>query len=315
MMKIEHNHGINIKEDDKNVILDSSKQVKNGVVTHGHLDHLVKDSYMTPPTLDILEVRKGEKRGKRILYGFPHDVGGFEVTLYPAGHVFGSAMAKVEDVLYTGDFNPYGGKTCKRAVPYDCSTLIVESTYGKPEYDLPPKDEVIEDLLAWTKQQIEEGPVIMGAYQFGKAQEIIALLNEEGIKPYTPNSIAKISEVYNSYDIGLEYEVWNGKAKEDNYALVVPPGELRRPVGEMMREVRKEGGSSTYLSGWCAIYPFYKSMDLDAQFPLSDHAGFQELLDFVDRCDPEKVYTVHGSAEEFAGSIETKLGIDAEALC
>ncbi|MEF8873638.1 MAG: MBL fold metallo-hydrolase [Candidatus Thermoplasmatota archaeon] len=313
-MRIKHESGITIEEDDKNIILDPSKQVENGIVTHGHLDHLVKDSYMTPPTLDILEVRKGEKRGEQVLYGFPYDVGGFEATLYPAGHVFGSAMVKVQDVLYTGDFNPCGGKTCKRAVPYDCSTLIVESTYGKPEYSLPPKEEVTEDLLAWTKQQLKEGPVILGAYQFGKAQEVIALLNDEGIKPYTSKAIGEISEVYNSYDIGLEYEVWEGKPTKSDYTVVVPPGELRRPVGDVMRKVRKDGGSSTYLSGWCAIYPFYKSMDIDAQFPLSDHAGFQELIDFVERCDPEKVLTVHGSAEEFSSTVENELDIKAEAL-
>ncbi len=313
-MKIKHESGITLEEEDNKVILDPSRQVESGVVTHGHLDHLVKDSYMTPPTLDILGVRKGEKRGKPILYGFPKDIGGFEVTLYPAGHVFGSAMVKVHDVLYTGDFNPDGGKTCKRAVPYDCEVLIIESTYGKPEYDLPPKDEVTKDFLAWVEQQVEEGPVVLGAYKFGKAQEVIALLNEIGEKPYVSESIAEITDVYNHYDIGLDYELWNGESQREKYTVVVPPKELRRPVGNITKIAKKNGGVSSYLSGWCAIYPFYNSMDIDAQFPLSDHAGFQELLDYVAQCDPEKVYTVHGSAKEFAVEVEKRLGIDAEAL-
>ncbi|MFP3872549.1 MAG: MBL fold metallo-hydrolase [Candidatus Natronoplasma sp.] len=313
-MEIKHDSGITIEENGDKIILDPSKQVKRGVVTHGHLDHLVKDSYMTPPTLDILGVRKGEKRGEQLLYGFPHEIDGFEVTLYPAGHVFGSAMVKVDDVLYTGDFNPYGGKTCKRAVPYDCDVLIIESTYGKTQYRLPPKDEVTQDLLAWTEQQMEEGPVILGAYQFGKAQEVIALLNDLGKKPLVPRSIAEINEVYNSYEMGLDYRIWEDEPSEENYTAVVPPKELRRPVGKMMKRARKDGGASTYLSGWCSIFPFYNSMDIDAQFPLSDHAGFDELLDFVERCGPEKVYTVHGSAEEFALEVEERLDIEAEKL-
>jgi len=311
-MKIKHQSGITIEKDDKEIILDPSRQVKNGVVTHGHLDHLVKDSYMTPPTLDILEVRKGEKRGEEILYGFKHDINGFEVTLYPAGHVFGSAMVKVDDILYTGDFNPYGGKTCKRAIPYDCEILIIESTYGKSEYKLPPKKNVTEDLLAWTKQQIEEGPVLFGAYQFGKAQEVIALLNDIGEIPYTTEKIAKISEVYNNYDMGLEYEIWD--QPEGNYTAVVPPGELKKPPGDIVREAKINGGITTYLSGWCAFFPFYNSMEINSQFPFSDHAGFNELLDFVEKCDPNKVFTVHGSAEEFAEAVEREHGIKAEAL-
>ncbi len=313
-MRIANQNGITIEEDGKKVILDPSRQVENGVVTHGHLDHLVKDAFMTPPTLDVLEIRKGEKRGEELLYGFPQDIGGFEVTLYPAGHVFGSAMVKVEDVLYTGDFNPQGGRTCKRAVPYDCEILIIESTYGKTQYRLPSKEHVTTDLLAWIEQQLDEGPVALGAYQFGKAQEVIALLNEIGEEPYVSSSIADICAVYNSYDIGLEYNRWEDDPLEDNYTAVLPSNELRRPVGEKMRRIRKDGGSSTYLSGWCSIYPFYNSMDIDAQFPLSDHAGFDELLEFVEGCDPEKVYTVHGSAKEFAEEVEEQLGIEAEKL-
>ncbi|MFP4001596.1 MAG: MBL fold metallo-hydrolase RNA specificity domain-containing protein [Thermoplasmata archaeon] len=310
-MKIKHQNGITIKNNGNSIILDPTKQVENGIVTHGHLDHLVKDSYMTPPTLDILGVRKGEKRGKEILYGFPNQIDGFEVTLYPAGHVFGSAMVKVEDVLYTGDFNPHGGKTCKRAAAYDCDTLIIESTYGQKKYKLPPKDEVTEDLIAWTEHQLEEGPVIFGAYQFGKAQELIALLNEMGERPYTTEKIADISNVYNSYDQELEFDIWDRPT--GNYTAVVPPGELKKP-GNMIRRAKNQGGSSAYLSGWCAFFPFYNSMEIDAQFPFSDHAGFNDLLEFVKKCDPEKVYTVHGSSKEFAEAVREEHGIEAVAL-
>ncbi len=311
-MKIKHQNGITIEKNNEQIILDPSKQMSNGIVTHGHLDHLVKDSYMTPPTLDILGVRKGERRGNEILYGFPHEINGFEVTLYPAGHVFGSAMVQVEDVLYTGDFNPYGGKTCKKAAPYDCETLIIESTYGKSEYRLPPKEEVTEDLKAWTKQQVEEGPVVFGAYQFGKAQEMISLLNEIDETPYTTEKIAEISEIYNSYDQALDYKIWDEPS--GNYTAVLPPGELKKPIGEKVEKTKKDGGTTAYLSGWCAFYPFYNSMEIDAQFPFSDHAGFDELLDFVERCEPEKVYTVHGSPEEFAEKVESTHGIEAEPL-
>ncbi|MGM0406010.1 MAG: MBL fold metallo-hydrolase RNA specificity domain-containing protein [Thermoplasmatota archaeon] len=311
-MEIKYESGICLKDGKKKIILDPTRQSEVGVVTHGHLDHLVKDAYMTIPTLDILEVRKGEKRGKGMHYATPTEIGGFQVTLYPAGHVFGSSMVKVEDVLYTGDFNPYGGRTCKRAAPYDCETLIIESTYGKPSYRLPNKDGVTDDFIAWTRQQLDEGPVVFGAYKFGKAQEVIALLNELGEVPYVTEDIAELCDVYNKYDQGLEYQLPDGF--EGNFTAVVPPGEIKRPIGDIARIARKKNGSSAYLSGWCAFFPYFNSMDIDAQFPFSDHAGFDELLKFIEGCDPSNVLTVHGSDKEFAEVVEKELGIDAEPL-
>ncbi len=312
-MEITYESGICLKENGNKLILDPSRQTDIGVVTHGHLDHLVKDAHMTPPTLDVLEVRKGEKRGQELLYGTPKKINGLEVTLYPAGHVLGSAMVKVEDVLYTGDFNPYGGKTCKRAVPYDCSTLIVETTYGKKDYRLPSKEMVTSDILAWTEHQLEDGPVVFGGYQFGKAQETIALINDLGFTPYTTKDVAEICDVYNIYDMGLDYKIWEGDDGDD-FTAVVPPKELKKPAGDIVKNAKKKNGSIAYLSGWCAFYPYYNSMEIDAQFPFSDHAGFDELLEFVDGCDPNQVLTVHGSAKEFADIVKSELGIDARPL-
>ncbi|MFW6040372.1 MAG: MBL fold metallo-hydrolase RNA specificity domain-containing protein [Thermoplasmatota archaeon] len=312
MIDVEYQSGICLKDGDKKVILDPTKQSDIGVVTHGHLDHLIKDAFMTPPTLDILGVRKGERRGKSMIYGFPRNIGGFDITLYPAGHVFGSCMVMVEDVLYTGDFNPHGGKTCKRAVPYDCETLIIESTYGKKDYRLPPKKEVTKDIIAWTEQRMEEGPVVFGAYEFGKSQEMIALLNELGITPFIPKNIAELCEVYNKYELGLEYK--QGEPNKENFVAVVPPNGLKKPTGRIVKRARERNGTTAYLSGWCAFFPFFKTMDLDAQFPFSDHAGFNELLDFVEKCDPEIVYTVHGNSKEFADVIHKEMGIEAYPL-
>ncbi len=312
-MEIDYKSGIRVKEGEKEIKLDPTRQTDIGVVTHAHLDHLVKDAHMTPPTLDILEVRKGEKRGQDIIYGTPKDIGGFEVTLYPAGHVFGSAMVKVRDVLYTGDFNPQGGRTCKRAASVDCKTLIIETTYGEERYSLPPKEDVTEDLMVWSRDQMEEGPLVLGGYPFGKAQEIIALLNELGEVPYTTEGIAEITKVYNDYDMELKYEVWDD-GLEGNYTTVVPPSQLKKPAGEIIKKTKNENGSAAYLSGWCEFYSFFNSMEIDAQFPFSDHAGFSELLDFVEKCDPEEVLTVHGSSSEFAEAVEDELGIEASPL-
>jgi len=313
-MEIKYDRGICLTRGDNKVLLDPTHQTEIGVVSHGHMDHLVKDAHMTHKTLDILGIRTGERRGKGIHYGFPYEIGGFEVTLHPAGHVFGSAMVMVEEVLYTGDFNPAGGLTSGIAKPMNCETLIMETTYGKEEYRLPPKDGVLDDIRAWTEHGLEEGPLVFGGYEFGKAQEMIALLNEMGQVPYVPEKIAGINEIYNSHGVGLEYEVGVPEEDEEHYSAVVTPGEIKKPAEGLADRVMDDDGMGAYLSGWCAFYPYFRSMDIDAQFPLSDHAGFDELLDYVERCDPERVLTLHGSAEEFSEAVEEELGIESMPL-
>lgn len=311
-MDIDYDRGIVLRDEQRKLLLDPTHQSDIGIVTHGHLDHLVKDAYMTPHTLDILGVRLGERRGKPVPYGEKVSVGGFDdITLLPAGHVFGSAMIRVDGVLYTGDFNTSGGLTCGKAEAQKCETLIMETTYGKRKYRLPPKEQVEEDLRIWTETQMDEGPVVFGGYEFGKAQEIIAILNSMGEKPYVPEKIARICDIYGNHDVDLKY--LTGEPQGD-YTAVVTPGELKKPLSGLARRARKERGNIAYLSGWCAFYPFFRTMDIDAQFPLSDHAGFDELMDFVRACAPERVLTVHGSAVEFCQAVRDELGIEAQPL-
>ncbi len=49
-------------------------------------------------------------------------------------------------------------------------------------------------------------------------------------------------------------------------------------------------------------------------FPLSDHAGFNQLIRYVKESNPRLVLTHHGFAREFAATIKRKLGINARAL-
>src|SRR5438445_7513128 len=67
------------------------------------------------------------------------------------------------------------------------------------------------------------------------------------------------------------------------------------------------------ISGWAvdpnAIYRY----QVDAAFPLSDHADYNELIRYVDLVQPKRVLTLHGFAAEFARDLRER-GIDACAL-
>jgi Cft2 family RNA processing exonuclease len=98
------------------------------------------------------------------------------------------------------------------------------------------------------------------------------------------------------------------------HVLVTSRRDLKHPVPEHIRRIRREGATSAYVSGWSAFWNFCQSHDIDAQFPFSNHADFGRIMDFVQACRPKKVHTVHGSCDCLAKEIRERLGIDAEAL-
>jgi Cft2 family RNA processing exonuclease len=66
------------------------------------------------------------------------------------------------------------------------------------------------------------------------------------------------------------------------------------------------------LTGWAIDRGRRYFNGVDQAIPLSDHADFSELLEYVRKARPKKVYTVHGFAE-FVNSLRDK-GFDAEPL-
>src|SRR5438128_715995 len=108
-MRVRYEGGILVQEALKEVILDPARKTPGSIVSHGHMDHLTSGGVMTPQTLEVLRVRRGSGTGIELPYDKEIEMNGFRVTLRDAGHVFRSAMVRVDDLLYTGDFHPEGG--------------------------------------------------------------------------------------------------------------------------------------------------------------------------------------------------------------
>src|SRR2546422_656546 len=158
-------------------LLDPARKTPGSVVSHGHMDHLTSGGIMTPQTVAVLKVRRGGT-GQPLPYGKEIDLNGFRVVLKDAGHVFGSAMVRVDDLLYTGDFNPEGGSTCGRAQPEFVRDLIVDATYGRPGYNFPPKHDVESDLLNWLEMELAQGPVALGGCEGGENEPLLGPVDQ-----------------------------------------------------------------------------------------------------------------------------------------
>src|SRR5260370_25637588 len=67
------------------------------------------------------------------------------------------------------------------------------------------------------------------------------------------------------------------------------------------------------LTGWAVEAGCRFRFQTDAAFPLSDHTDFPGLLEMVKRAAPERVFTLHGFATEFAQALRDS-GCDPRAL-
>ena len=313
---ITYRKGIIVSSGKAEVILDPAKRAENAIVSHAHMDHLVKGSLMTHQTRDIMEIRLNSSDAQSIDFHEEIGYGGFDVVMRESGHCLGSAMVHIKgpgtDVLYTGDLNPQGGLTTRAPEPQRSQTLIVEATYGK--HVLPHKDQVVADMVAWSRSEIERSPIIFGGYEFGKAQEIIAAVKDLGYPIYSTENVTRICHVYTKHGVPLECSTLGETLPDGNFFLVLPGHHLRSPHSKVVKALRRRGARMAYVSGWCGVYDFTRSRGVDAQFPLSDHGDLPSLLGFIEACRPEQVLTVFGSPGPLAASIEKDLGIPARPL-
>jgi len=302
-------NGIEVHGGGRRLLLDPHKKHPGSVVSHAHMDHLTADSYMTRETHAIMKVRKPRSRGMPVEFLTNFEAEGFNVRLLPAGHVFGSAMVLVNegDVLYTGDFNPQGGFTAGRAEPQKCDTLVVESTYGTPDSVMPQKEMTYRRIVAWVKEQPAQ--VVFGAYEFGKAQELMALFNRNDIAVAVSEKIGQIASIYNLHGCDLKWEKLDYRC--DAKVAIANMTSVQSPQGEVKALLGKEGTKAAVATGMVTRFAY---AGFDGKFPLSDHADFWDIMGFVKACAPERVYTTHGSDHALAREIESRLGIEAEPL-
>src|SRR5947208_14744962 len=86
-------------------------------VSHAHSDHIAphQEIIVSERTARLMQARLPGDRNEIILpFGQPTKVRGLDITLFPAGHIFGSAQfflrTKNDSLLYTGYFKLRPGK-------------------------------------------------------------------------------------------------------------------------------------------------------------------------------------------------------------
>lgn len=298
-----HGNGIAIEIGKEKILLDPKVSDYISFVSHAHLDHvpkeIVKKPYCTEETYELIKVRNPNFDANVVKEGKAIKFDNFSVKLLNAGHILGATQTFIEangvSILYTGDFKLWKGLTCEAAKIQEADVVIMEATYGHPSYQLPHVETVREQIIKWVKKHSKDFSINVGAYELGKSQEVIKLLNMNGIVPKVSAGIKRISEIYQKFGIDLEYT-------ENGSSIAV------RPM-YMIPKMDDENSKSCVLTGWS----LFRNYGVQG-FPLSDHCDFNQLLQFIEQISPKKVFCVHGFEDELISAIKAKLKIPAQKL-
>jgi Cft2 family RNA processing exonuclease len=186
----------------------------------------------------------------------------------------------------------------------------METTFGRPQYQLPPTEEVIQSILDFCHTALAEGIVpVLFAYSLGKAQEIVWALLKGGLVPMLTPAAKRLTDLCAEIQTGFPRGYLGLDTEEANgHVLILPPG---YQSWRLLQNVPRR--RTAILTGW-ALNPGAKyRYNTDAAFPLSDHADYPDLMRYVDLVQPKRVLTLHGHAAAFAADLRAR-GLDAWAL-
>jgi len=317
---------------DLNLWIDSLRSRDRCYVSHGHSDHAREHETIvtTPANARVCRSRfeRAIARGRQgaLLesarrpacdfeehgYNEPWSDGEHRLTLFSAGHVLGSAQLLIEGergrFVYTGDFALRRPYTCEPAEVKRCDVVLMECTYGRPQYVFPAREDVEERIVAFALEALDAGAApLFFAYSLGKAQEAMAILGKANVPLTVHGAIGAIARVYAESGVQLPpYERYDALLYDGKSALIWPPGK-GRPKALQGRTTR-----TAMLSGWAldASAPYRYGVDLC--IPLSDHADYPALLQYIELAQPRKVWLNHGW-RDFVWRLR-RLGIDASYL-
>ena len=116
-----------------------------------------------------------------------------------------------------------------------------------------------------------------------------------------------MNNIYKNFGVKVgKYEKLDHNLKDFD-VLIMPPQLVDRHLFSTLEHFDKRKVSSAVATGWP-----YKGY-FDKIFHLSNHADYNDLIEYVKLSDPKLVLTDHGFCEEFARKLN-RLGYNAKPL-
>lgn len=303
--------------------VDPWEPVDRAVITHAHGDHARWGSRAYLATREgerVLRTRLGPDARIQCL-GFGETLeldGGVRISLYPAGHILGSAQIRIEQKgeiwVVSGDYKDEADATCTSFEPVRCHTFVTESTFGLPIYRWRPQEEVFEEIHRWWRENREAGRAsVLLAYALGKAQRLLSgLIGQEEGPILTHGAVESLNRDYRDSGIELPATIhaplFEGRADRSGALVIAPPS----VAGSTW--LRRFGQISTaFASGWMRIRGTRRRRGVDRGFVISDHVDWPSLLAAIDATGAERVWVTHGYREPVVRWLQEH-GVEARAV-
>jgi len=256
------------------------------------------------------------------------------LELFNAGHILGSAMAKLsfggKHFLYTGDFKVKETRLLEKAdlkvghVDY----VLIESTYGDREH--PDRRKTERDFVEAVQDTVDNGGIaLVPAFAVGRSHEVIDVLHEYKVNaPIYLDGMAKTAAqitmdypkfLKDSKFLGgaLQNTAWvknerqRRKIVEEPCVIVTTAGMLEGgPALSYIKKIHADENSSILMTGFQVEETKgnkllktgkievdgaeYKPKGRVEKFDFSAHASQSEMLSALNKWSPEKAFIVHG---------------------
>ena len=295
--------------------------------SHAHSDHIPRKI----PATKVITSGITEMLIKHFVSSFEgasfiqeYLLNGVNFTQKSSGHIVGSTALIIDSsegkLVYTGDVSIRDKGFLEPFKPEKCDTLIIESTFGSPEYEFPNYKQIIEETREIIQKYLEADiPVVLMGYPLGKAQMLYHSFSDLSELNIMHESNFLINKLFHSRNIkggipALSYQ--NAKEKKllekrKDWILYAP---LRSGRNEFNIRMRNKYGAKLFaFSGWCISSNYKFRMNVDHSFPISDHADFSELIEICEKSNPNNIYTIYGYNIKFAAELQ-KRGFNAYPL-
>ncbi|MBI5884916.1 hypothetical protein HZB89_02340 [archaeon] len=190
--------------------------------------------------------------------------------------------------------------------------MVIEATFGKPEFVFPERQEVYDEMASWCRKELKQGRrLLLSGYKLGKAQELTKFCNDYlNEVPLVHEGIYANNQVYEENGVKLgNYELLSGSTCINRHdVIIIPPFSLRGGLMQAIQLSSDKKISSAVATGWQNRMGFSKA------FPLSDHADFSQLIQYVQESNAKKVFTMHGFDESLANHLRKNLKVEAMPL-
>jgi Cft2 family RNA processing exonuclease len=281
-------------------------------ISHAHVQALLphRKVLMTEGTLRLLRAghptATARLRAADVLtcpFGRRFSLGSLDIELLPAGHVLGSAQlllrtARGHTVLYAGDVCLDRRPTVEACEVRRADVLVLDNTFGAPPFRFPARARTRAAVLEWVQQTLDAGevPVVL-AEPLGAAQELVQLFAGEDVPVRAHAAIHRYARPFAQAGIELAMRRL-GAAPRAGEVVLLPPGAQLQLDPERWRDVRV-----ALCSAWAVRPEVAARAPVHATFPLPDHAGYDDLLRFVEAVAPRVVYLTRAPAPAFLAAL------------